>query len=580
MVSRRLHGYVAATSLFLLLWPLAAGAGPADAKSAQDEPDEPGQDEADPSWDDVADDGWVTAPDATAREGEMSVPGQKDVHDLAEAKEQKEAGDVQSFMKGELSAAGRIQLVSRYHRIGLNLGATGFARELYARAEPMLDLNFEDSGLKLGFGAPINFLIGDFGQTMDRAFKNSGEFRMKDWDSISDILQVIRYASYGGKEQPFYVSLSQLDSTTIGHGTVIRRYVSNADVNHHRVGGQFDAYNDYGGFELYLNDIASPDILAVLTFLKPGRLISDDRPLKRLSIGAHYTTDLGAPTALQCSSEVVLKHDPKENCEEALRKGYIAVSGDRPFVASDEAIHFVGMSVEFKPIRTGSADVKPYLDYTQMMSYGAGATLGLLGRFSIGEKRNAAVRLRLEGRSYDANYMPAYFDILYEVDRFVSLGSINESETVRTKLAYLKSKEGEERRLGFYGEMTYAQRGWFAFTGAWEQANTAASKSLMLHLELPASKWFTLFFTYVKRNFDAFDSDPIDFRRSDIRDITEEIDISDELFFWAFRIKVLPILAFNWRGQKAFEVKSKMGLPPRYTDAFQWTGTVEMGYEF
>jgi len=557
-------------------------AGKKPTPTAKKAPAEGGADEpgAEDDWDDSWQDGWDEADDESQHAGEMTMTGHEDPREAAEVAaskgKDKDGGaskDVQKgFIKGELSAAGRIQLVSRYHRMGMKLGATGFNKQIFAHIDPVLDLNFHDIGLKLGFSAPLNFLAADTDETLDDAFKEVGAFRSGDWDEFGDFLQVIRYATYGGKEQPFFLSLTQLDSVSIGHGTVVRRYVSNLDVNRHRLGGQFDAYNEYGGFELYANDLVGPNVIGTLAFMKPGRLISEDRPLGRLSVGAHYTADLGAPVSLQCSELTTYP------CEMATRMGYFAVKGTHPHVTSNEGVQFVGVDVEFKPVRTASVDLKPYLDYTQMLGYGAGMTLGLLGRFNLGLKRNSALRLRLEGRSYDAQYLPAYFDILYEVDRYVSLASVNADKNARTKLAYVKSLAGEDRRLGYYLEATYALRGWFALTGAWEQANADASKSVLLHLELPASKWFTLFFTYVKRNFSTFDSDPTDFRRTDYDATTP--DISDELFFWAFRVKILPILAFNWRGQKAFEIRSDKARPARYMDVFHYVGTMELGYEF
>ena len=507
--------------------------------------------------DEEEDDGWDEWDEEEA-EGTQTVHAVPDVRDAPAKGEDVQKG----FIKGELAAVGRIDLVSRFHRFGLKAGATGFDKQLYARGEPVLDLNYPDLGLHLGFSLPINVQLADFGVAVDKSFKNVGQFRSEDWDEPSDYLQVVRYAAFGGKEQEVFVNLSQLDSVSIAHGTVMRRYVSNLDVNRHRVGGELDAYNDYGGFELHVNDLAGPNVVGALAFVKPGRFISEDRPLKRLSAGAHYTADFDAPVSMVCAGRTVL------TCEEELERGYFGE------VAETETIQFVGLDVEFKPVRSAAADIKPYLDYTQMIGHGGGATLGMLGRFNLGAKRRSAFRLRLEGRSFDADYIPSYFDILYEVDRNVSLASIDAENKARTKLAYVKSLKGEERRLGLYVEATYVLRGWFALTGAWEQSTAASSKSALLHLELPASKWFTLFFTYVKRNFEQFDDDPFDFRRTGTRKEPGR-DISDELFFWAFRVKILPILAFNWRSQKAFEVRED-----RYQDVFHFIADVELGYEF
>ena len=531
------------------------------------------------------DDGWDEAPSAgpvNVGSGNPGAPGGD-----AGLGPEEDADAQKDFVKGELAGVGRTELVSRYHRIGLGLGTTSFGRVQYARIDPIVELNFAESNLNMGFGAPLNFLVVDRDQTVDKAFNGAGELRMADWDSVSDYLQVFRRITFGGKEQPFFLSLSQLDSATIGHGGVMRRYVSNLDVDRHRLGGEFDAYNDHGGFELHVNDVANPEILGLLAFVKPGRFISKDRPLKRLSIGGHYTADLAAPSSLACSRDVFFSevaeggdvNSADDQCAEAGRQGFFQVDDETklPEVTAEKLIQFVGASVEFKPVRTPTADLKPYLDYTQMVGHGSGLSLGVLGRFNLGEGKHSALRVRAEGRSYESNFIPSYFDILYEVDRFVSIQAVNAENNAMTKLQYLDSLAGGDRRLGGYIEATYALRNWFALTAAWEQATAKASKSLLLHYEMPASKWLTLFLTYVKRNFDSFDSDPIDFRRSDFERGTQDIELSDELFFWAFRVKILPFLAVNWRAQRSFQIQ---GALPRYQGVFHYAANLELGYEF
>jgi hypothetical protein len=542
----------------------------------------------DDGWDDDQDDAAAAA--ITAPAPPIGDDGKIDKEAaLAGAGDGKKGTDAQrGFVKGELAGVGRTSLVSRYHRIGVGLGTTSFGKVQYARIDPIVELNFQRSGLNMAFGAPLNFFLVDRDETVDKAFSGAGELRKADWDNPSDYLQVIRLFQFGGKEQPFFLSLSQLDSSSIGHGGVMRRYAANLDVDRHRLSGQFDAYNDYGGFELYVNDVAAPEVLGMLTFIKPGRFIGDDRPLKRLSIGAHYTADLGAPKSLACSREVsftTLKdpngdpNDPEDQCVEAGQQGFFEVNEETklPKVTTKDLVQFVGASIEFKPVRTESADLKPYFDFTQMIGHGSGMSVGLLGRFNVGRTKHSNFRIRAEGRTFDSNYIPSYFDILYEIDRYVSIQAVNAENEATTKLDYLERLQGGERRFGGYFEATYSLRNWFAVTTAWEQATAKASKSVLVHFEMPASKWLTLFLTYVKRNFDSFDSNPIDFRRSDVQEGIKTIPISDELFFWAFRIKILPFLALNWRAQRSFQIQ---GALPRYQGVFHYLANLELGYEF
>src|SRR5207237_9934187 len=95
-------------------------------------------------------------------------------------------------------------------------------------------------------------------------------FRKQDYDIPSDYARIIRFITYGAKEDQLYLNVSQLFAATIGHGSIVRRYSGNTDQNVTRVGAQLDAYGQFGGFEAFVGDIVQPNhFVSGLLFLKP-----------------------------------------------------------------------------------------------------------------------------------------------------------------------------------------------------------------------------------------------------------------------------------------------------------------------
>ena len=217
-------------------------------------------------------------------------------------------------IKGELTRVGATELALGRKRISVLVGYD-FVEEIqpdgnvdgghYLKLTPSVDLSTESGKFRAGFGVPLRLLIYGPG-----GFSNAGQIRKKDWDEPSDFAQVIRYLSYGGKEQSTFFQISQLDAATLGHGPILRRYFANAELDAHRVGMQFDTYGKLGGFELHLADIVTPFELALdpdanvglvvggLGFIKPLAAFGDSLVARSLSIGVTWAGEVNAPLSL------------------------------------------------------------------------------------------------------------------------------------------------------------------------------------------------------------------------------------------------------------------------------------------
>jgi len=124
-------------------------------------------------------------------------------------------------------------------------------------------------------------------------------FRDQDYARFSDYARLLRFFTVGNKEEPLYLGVSQLFATSIGHGSIVRRYFGSADQNATRLGAELDVEAKYGGFEAFLGDVARPShFLAGSAYLKPLAFLQNET-WSQTSIGVSTAVDFEAPYTLR-----------------------------------------------------------------------------------------------------------------------------------------------------------------------------------------------------------------------------------------------------------------------------------------
>jgi hypothetical protein len=396
------------------------------------------------------------------------------------------------FIKGELQL-GSARPLARRNFVGIGAGISALPSSagtalnaFFFTIEPQVDLRFPDKhDLKLGFSVPLAFEIADTRGTFEscipvardardqsggnqmivdaatamcveehrgEATENLGQLREQDWDEPSDFAKVIRYVTLGGEEQEFYLNVSRLYGQSIGHGTVVRRYNPNLDYDTARLGVTFDAYRGMVGFESIINDVLAPDVVGGLFFVRPfDALFPEVTPLRSLSFGAQVTAGLDVPRSLGVEEGLFTP---------VAGNPIPALDGDGNLVPLDTAtVVFFGVDVETKLLRTQNADMKLYFDVQQMQDHGRGYTLGSLWRFSFGQPAKMAMRVRAEGFVHDADYLPQFFDSVYDVQKLQYHPAAYQSGMQTyypTKLSFVEASAGGPRRLGGYLEVTHS----------------------------------------------------------------------------------------------------------------------------
>ena len=441
----------------------------------------------------------------------------------AVANPKRQARDQRRFIEGELANVGATGLTPWQNRFGIVMGPELLGPIYYGVIRPEINYTREiaDKELSLSFQLPIRLQLLDTRPRDDR-FAGIGQIRKQDWDEASDFARVISYISYGGKEEHVYLDINQFKASSIGHGTVLKRYNPNLNFNSRRVSFEFDAFGDYGGVETYLNDVTGPNVMGALAFVKPLSFINRKNYfLRSFSIGATVAADIDAPLRNMVDSEDA-DDDGKRDTELSINQKTF-----RPNYVSTEVVSY-GSSVEAKFVDTDSVDWKSYVDLSFLESgvptddptkpslsniptraiRSSGLSWGHLLRLNFdrrGESQKArhALRFRVELRQFDPNYLPSYFDTLYEVQRvqYVAGKTTSSSDLAnRTKLQAVLGRDASgPKAKGFFFEASWKAADWFAFAVALEMNDRTPDNNWFVHFEVPNFYGIQFLATYHRR---------------------------------------------------------------------------------
>jgi hypothetical protein len=389
-------------------------------------------------------------------------------------------------------------------------------------------------------------------------------------------LKVIKELRLGRKEDKLYVNVGLSRGVSLGHGTVMRRYNANLDANRSRLGLQADAYNDYGGGETFVADLSGETkLFGGLAFVKPLALASTDAIARSWSLGVHYTTDLAAPKRLE-----------RDATGSGIGRVQLDEAGYPRF--EETQVGIFGVDTEIKPLRLGNlVDLKLYADYSQMQGAGSGMTMGLLLRGNVGSRPLlSALRMRLEGRLYDSDYMPQYFDSLYDVQRFQLIRG-KPTGLEPTKYQAVAESDDTSGKASLYGEATYALVDNVVLGLGLERIVQASPEpdgppntyNLLVHVEVPAFELLRLYGSYQKIGFTELGDS---FASAEGKSFAFQ---PDTVLFAQARLMILPIMFLSAGARTTFEWDPKFrdadgNAVGAYSPKLDYLIELEVGYEF
>ena len=486
------------------------------------------------------------------------------------------------FVKGELASIGAIGFVPWENRVGGILGVERLGPIWFALLKPEINYTMEilDRPFTLSFGIPLRLQLYD--TRPDGGWSYAGHIRSEDWNRPQSYAQVIQAIRWGGKEKHFFLDIDQFRASTIGHGLIMRRYNQNMDFNIRRVSAELDVFSDFGGGELYLNDITRPNVLGGLLFIKPLSFIDRENSMMRsFSIGATFMADVDAPLRNRLDLNDVDNNGRRTN--------QVLVDQDHflPQYVSTAVLAY-GVDAELKLLDQDGVDWKTYIDYSFLQSgvpkddggpltfndiptravRSSGFAWGHLVRMNFGSNPVHALRFRVEFRTYQPNYLPGYFDVLYDVQRVQYLsgsGLKGAALANNTKLVQVLGRDPDGPWChGGYLEASYRIGDFFAFAFGLEMNNRTADNGLFVHVEVPRLWRWQFMATYFRRG------------ATDFADLWKWFQGGNDLFIAKTRLYILEWFAVSVEAMTPFGIDSQNF----FRSTLQINGNLEFSYPY
>ncbi|MBN1397308.1 MAG: hypothetical protein JXA06_04670 [Bacteroidetes bacterium] len=350
------------------------------------------------------------------------------------------------------------------------------AGQAYAQEEAaqIVQQNQTTGSMPVGFGA--TFIDGEtfylvniapevsfgnigIGLDLNLRFSTSGKLRTNDFVKLEDYLRVIRFIRWAHKGDPFYTRVGQLDYSLLGHGSIIYNYRNSASYDLRRTGIELDLNFEKFGFESMYSNIAGKGLLGVRPYVKPLKFTSWEKVpvINNFEIGMTYARDLNDQADI--------------------------TSAD----SSNKGLSIIGFDIGLPIISYSKIKSTLYFDYAKIVNYGHGSSVGIDLFFSGLDL--VELRGKYELRFNGDRYLPAYFNALYEYDRYDL--SIN-----RSKSDTLKNITSNR---GYYGELLISVLNTFHIIAGYQAPFDIKNEGILhAELQLPAVADFVLRGAYDK----------------------------------------------------------------------------------
>lgn len=301
--------------------------------------------------------------------------------------------------------------------------------------------------------------FGNYGLGLDinLEFGADGNVRTPGANSVAEYLRFISYFRYGFKGDPVYFRIGQLRCASLGHGSIMYMYNNSPSYDARKVGVEFDLDFNRFGFETIYSSFLSSGILGVRGYVRPLQFtsLSTIPILGKMEVGASLVTD-NAPNA-------------------GVTKGYID-DNSNVFVATQNYVSttIMGLDIGLPVVRAKVVKLDIYLDYAKIMDFGDGISYGF--NFGLEGLGLIDIYTKFERRHNSEQYLPSYFNALYELERFTVH---QESGEVSSKVRLLENATSVGK--GWYGELYASLLGTFNVLGSYQRLDNYKNSGI-LHL--------------------------------------------------------------------------------------------------
>jgi hypothetical protein len=338
----------------------------------------------------------------------------------------------------------------------IGLGATFIDGETFYLFNISPELSFG----KIGLGLDLNLRMSQ-----------SGKLRSGEYETFSDYLHILRYVRYGAKGEPFYARVGRLDFAMLGHGSIVYLYRNSASYDLRRTGLELDVNFEKVGVEMVYSDVTGKGILGLRASSKPLKFTSlaTIPVINNFEMGVTFATDLhGDANKIYGGSDLL---------SASADKGSLSIYG-------------VDLGLPIVKYSMFSSDL--YLDYAKIAGYGSGLSAGI--NLKLSGLGLVTLDAKYERRFSGDKFLPAYFNALYEKDRFAIHDTVHFISKAQTLQGITKSE-------GYYGEAVLSILGFFKIIAGY-QSPVGVSNQGLLHMEtdVPAIPGIVFRAAYDKKN--------------------------------------------------------------------------------
>ena len=312
------------------------------------------------------------------------------------------------------------------------------------------------------FRPEIAFSNFGVGLDLNLEFNPEGKLRKENFNEFSDYLSIIRYIRYGQKHDEVYARLGALDYASLGHGSIMYMYNNSPSYDTRKIGLEFDLDFNKFGFETVYGNFGQSGVAGLRGYIRPLKWGegADVPIISNLEFGATYAADFNKYAGVINGSYDKRKNEFNINDD----KGALKIFG-----------FDIGLPIGLSSIVT----LTPYFDYAKIIDFGSGTAAGLM--LDLNGLGLLIARAKIERRWNGENYLPSYFNSVYELQRFMLDTA---SGTFTSKAAGLNSLKDVGN--GYYGELLIRILNTFDILGSYQRLDKYP-KSGLLHLAADVS---------------------------------------------------------------------------------------------
>lgn len=271
----------------------------------------------------------------------------------------------QEEIKGKVEEEAKKKAITSFTA---GLGFTVIDGVLYYRIRGVPEIGFG----KIGAGLDLDLLWNS----------KTGKLRTTDWNEKRDYAKIIKYIGFGGDDEVIKAQVGIIDDYTLGHGFIMNHYSNQTDENNRRLGLATKIDLNLAGAEGMTSNLGRFEIFALRGFVRPFQSLQIPI-IKNFEAGISFVGDV----------------DPDQNR------------------STGDGVSEFGFDAGFPIVRSEFFESNIYGDWAKIINHGSGAAIGISAEIK-GAEKTFKLGAKLEERFLGKEFLPRYFDGLYEVERY------------------------------------------------------------------------------------------------------------------------------------------------------------------